>query len=57
MEKEAKFWKSLSNRKVQCSLCSHNCKIDSEKVGICGVRKNKNGRLFSLIYGSCSSIA
>ena len=57
MKKEAKFWKSLSDSKVQCSLCFHNCTIDSEKVGICGVRKNKNGRLFSLIYGSCSSIA
>jgi len=57
MKKEARFWKALSDSKIQCSLCSHYCKIDNEKVGICGVRKNENGRLFSLIYGSCSSIA
>jgi pyruvate formate lyase activating enzyme len=57
MKKEARFWKTLSDSKVQCSLCSHRCKIDNKKVGICGVRRNENGRLFSLIYGSCSSIA
>ena len=57
MKKEARFWKTLSDSKVQCSLCSHRCKIDNKKVGICGVRRNENGRLFSLIYGSCSSVA
>lgn len=57
MKKEASFWKKLENKKVQCNLCSHNCKISKDKTGICGVRKNEEGKLFTLIYGSCSSLA
>lgn len=57
MKREASFWQKIQNEKVQCNLCSHNCIITDGKVGICGVRKNENGKLYSLIYGSCSSIA
>ena len=57
MKKEASFWKKIGGKKVQCSLCSHSCKISEEKVGICGVRKNEQGKLYSLIYGSTSSLA
>lgn len=57
MKKEAKFWKTLNSKKVQCVLCLHKCKIDEGKTGICEVRKNEGGKLYSLIYGSCSSMA
>ena len=57
MEKEAKIWKTISKGKVQCNLCNHNCKISNNKTGICGVRKCEYGKLITLIYGSCSSIA
>jgi pyruvate formate lyase activating enzyme len=57
MEKVANFWKKIKENKVKCSLCSHNCEINDGKLGICGVRRNENGKLYSLIYGSCSSIA
>jgi len=57
MKKEAKYWEKINNKKLQCNLCSHRCKIDKDKVGICGVRKNENGTLFSLIYGAYSSLA
>ena len=54
---EACFWKKSEKKKVQCSLCAHHCMISDGKTGICGVRKNENGRLFSLIYAACSSVA
>jgi len=57
MKKEASFWKNITENKLQCNLCSHKCKIEKGKVGLCGVRKNEQGKLYSLIYGSCSSIA
>jgi pyruvate formate lyase activating enzyme len=57
MKKEAAFWKPLSDETVQCLLCPHHCIIAPEKRGICGVRKNEHGKLFTLIYGACSSIA
>ncbi len=57
MKKEAMFWTPLKDEAVQCDLCPHHCVIASQKHGICGVRKNEQGRLYSLIYQACSSIA
>lgn len=57
MKKEAKFWNSIENNRIQCRLCPHQCKINENKRGICGVRQNENGKLYTLIYGSCSSVA
>ncbi|MDD1765904.1 MAG: AmmeMemoRadiSam system radical SAM enzyme [Methanomassiliicoccales archaeon] len=53
--KEARFWRTEDGRAV-CGLCPHSCRIASGKRGICGVRENRDGRLFSLIYGKASSI-
>ncbi|MFH1101763.1 MAG: AmmeMemoRadiSam system radical SAM enzyme [Methanobacteriota archaeon] len=57
MKQEAHFWKPVKDKKVQCQLCAHTCTITEGKTGICGVRKNENGCLYTLIYGLCSSIA
>ena len=57
MKRDASFWKPLNDQKVQCQLCPHQCKINNDKLGICGVRKNEQGKLYTLIYGSCSSLA
>jgi len=46
---------ALDGRKVKCGLCPHNCTIAEGKRGICGVRKNIAGKLYSLIYGRISS--
>jgi pyruvate formate lyase activating enzyme len=37
---------------VQCSLCPHRCVIASGERGICRVRENRGGRLYSLVYGN-----
>jgi pyruvate formate lyase activating enzyme len=57
MEKEAKFYKKRDDGKVECHLCPNNCIIAQDKTGVCGVRKNKGGTLYTLIYGEVSSIA
>jgi pyruvate formate lyase activating enzyme len=49
--KEALLYKKLDHRRVNCQLCSHYCIILPEKRGRCGVRENKDGQLFSLVYG------
>jgi len=50
--KEAMFYETLIDGKVNCNLCSHHCRgISDGKRGICGVRENKGGKLFSLVYG------
>jgi len=57
MEKEARFYKKRDDGKVECHLCPNNCIIAHDKTGVCGVRKNKGGTLYTLIYGEVSSIA
>ena len=57
MKHEASFSKPLDAKKVQCNLCAHRCIINENDFGICGVRQNIDGRLFTMIYGSCSSMA
>ncbi|MGD1060792.1 MAG: AmmeMemoRadiSam system radical SAM enzyme [Methanomassiliicoccales archaeon] len=52
---EARFWKVEGDR-AACYLCPHHCKIADGKVGVCGVRQNVGGKLYSLIYGRVSSI-
>ena len=48
--KEAMFYESLQDNKVKCVLCSHQCEILSGKRGLCRVRENREGILFSLNY-------
>jgi pyruvate formate lyase activating enzyme len=49
--KTAMFYKKLNENKVKCNLCNHHCIISEFKRGICGVRENKKGVLYSLVYG------
>lgn len=48
--KRAKWWKSLENSTVKCHLCPHNCTISEGEQGICQVRENQDGVLYSLTY-------
>ncbi|MDP2940323.1 MAG: AmmeMemoRadiSam system radical SAM enzyme [Candidatus Omnitrophota bacterium] len=52
MLKEALLYKKLEDEKVSCYLCSHHCLILDGRFGICGVRENKEGTLFTHAYGS-----
>lgn len=47
---EARFWKYTGDM-VECQLCNHFCKIREGTRGLCQVRKNVDGQLFSLNYG------
>jgi pyruvate formate lyase activating enzyme len=49
--KEALFYEKLEGERVRCSLCHHNCIISEGKRGICSVRENRSGVLYSLVYG------
>jgi pyruvate formate lyase activating enzyme len=48
--KEAMFYQKGDNQEVNCSLCYHRCTIREGKMGICGVRENREGTLYSLVY-------
>jgi pyruvate formate lyase activating enzyme len=54
--KEAMFYEKLDEKKVRCFLCGHHCHIKEGKRGICSVRKNMDGTLYSLVYGKVISM-
>jgi len=35
---------------VKCNLCNHRCTIKDGNYGICGVRQNTDGSLYTLVY-------
>ena len=54
--KEAMLYTPLEEGKVQCYLCSHRCIISLSRRGICGVRENKDGKLYTLVFGRAISL-
>jgi len=53
--KEAMLYDKLANDRVRCGLCSHRCLIETGNRGFCGVRENRNGTLYTLVYGKAVS--
>ncbi len=51
MIKKAMFFEVLADQQVKCRLCAHACRIKSGQRGVCGVRENREGILYSLNYG------
>ncbi len=49
--KEAYLYEKEDLSRVRCLLCHHRCLIRDGAKGICGVRENQHGTLFSLVYG------
>ncbi|MEM2021335.1 MAG: AmmeMemoRadiSam system radical SAM enzyme [Zestosphaera sp.] len=49
--KEAKHWVRVGDGKVRCNLCYKRCPISDGGFGACGVRFNKGGALYTLVYG------
>ena len=37
---------------VRCNLCPHHCTIADGERGLCRVRENRAGRLYSMVYGN-----
>jgi len=54
---EASLYDKLSNSVVQCKLCNHYCEIKDGFGGICRVRFNKGGVLYSYTYGKVDGVA
>jgi pyruvate formate lyase activating enzyme len=52
MIREALLYEKLTDFRVQCALCAHRCKINAGRRGLCGVRENKDGILYSLVFGT-----
>lgn len=53
----AEFWQALDDRRVECGLCAHRCRLAAGQHGRCRVRWNDNGSLKTLTYGRLCAAA
>ena len=54
--KEAKYYDQLGEKKVQCRLCPHECRVADLERGTCGVRENRGGTYYTLVHSTpCSA--
>jgi len=54
--KEASYY-SKKDDITECLLCPHHCILKEGKTGVCGVRENSGGKLYTSIYGEVTSAA
>jgi len=54
--KEAVLYKKEKNGKVRCLACAHKCLVNKGITGVCGVRRNVDGKLMLLVYGKVASM-
>lgn len=53
---EARYYKKLPDREIECSLCPRLCKLGDKERGYCGVRENIGGTYYTLVYGKACAI-
>ncbi|MBU4142906.1 AmmeMemoRadiSam system radical SAM enzyme [Patescibacteria group bacterium] len=54
--KECLNYKKISSAILECFNCFHFCRIKEGETGICGVRQNLAGKLYSLVYGQAAAV-
>lgn len=55
--KLADWWQPTESEKILCTLCPRYCKIGENQSGFCFIRKNINGKLYSIGYGRPTGFA
>ncbi len=48
--REALHYEKLDHKKIRCQLCPRQCEIDDRERGYCGVRENRGGTYYTLVY-------
>jgi pyruvate formate lyase activating enzyme len=52
----AAFFSKLPQNIVQCQLCPRNCEVRDGDRGECGVRENRQGEYYTLVYGNPGAV-
>jgi len=53
---EARYYKKLPDREIECRLCPRFCKLGDKERGYCGVRENMGGTYYTLVYGKACTV-
>ncbi|MFH2108216.1 MAG: AmmeMemoRadiSam system radical SAM enzyme [Chrysiogenia bacterium] len=54
--REAAHYDKLADKKIICRLCPHQCQVADLERGSCGVRENRDGTYYTLVYGQPSAV-
>jgi len=54
--KEALFYEKMKEDEIKCKLCPKECEVGDRERGWCGVRENREGIYYTLVYGNPCSI-
>ncbi len=49
-QREAMLYEKLDRQRVACKLCAHRCVLNEGQFGLCGVRQNAGGVLYTHVY-------
>ncbi|MBN2408639.1 MAG: AmmeMemoRadiSam system radical SAM enzyme [Candidatus Aminicenantes bacterium] len=52
---EARYYRKLPDREIECLLCPRLCRLGDKERGYCGVRQNDGGTYYTLVYGKACS--
>jgi pyruvate formate lyase activating enzyme len=55
--KLAKWWETLPNGKILCTLCPRYCTLGEGQKGFCYIRENRGGKLYSTGYARPTGFA
>ncbi len=47
---EARHYKKLENKEIECGICPRKCKVSPLERGYCGTRENRDGVYHTLVY-------
>jgi pyruvate formate lyase activating enzyme len=50
------FFKKSGESTIKCFACKHNCSIPTTSFGLCGVRKNENGKIKLITHSKPASL-
>jgi pyruvate formate lyase activating enzyme len=50
--KLSSYFTPLGGGQIQCDLCPRQCHLPRGKRGFCRVRENRDGKLYTLVYGN-----
>ena len=52
---EAKYYKKLEHKEIECELCPRKCRVGDRERGYCGCRENQEGTYYTLVHSyACS---
>jgi pyruvate formate lyase activating enzyme len=53
---EAKYYRKLEHKEIECELCPRECRVGDRERGYCGCRENQGGTYYTLVHSRpCSA--